>query len=859
MTGCLLMRALVFFLLILLGEHVFAGPQTVKVGFFAYSGYHEISKDGKKSGYGYDLLRKMSRFANLNYEFVGYDKTWDDMLDMLKKGDIDLVSSARMTKENDSLFSFSLPVGKTRALLSVRADDDRFDFDSVKSLDGLNIGLLTGNSRNLDFERFANEHHFTYNVKYYHSGKALTAALQTHEVDAIASRSLRKMGEENTLAFFEPESFYIIVRKSETKLLDEINYAIRQMDLTEPNWRNQLYYKYYGNEMFNLSRLSMRERAFLKEFRRNYKTVKVTVQNAKAPFAYMEDGVARGIFVDIFADVANRSDLKYEFVPPCDGKTMGNCAKNLNSFVVLDGKFGMEGGDDSWVFTPQYMHNQVLVGYDSLLSGYRMAVPRDFPRELASILTNGVLMSSPRTIREIVTKYVGFRLPNYAGELLHEHSRIATVFGGIFGFLGIFLIGSLVWLAFRRKLKNREDELDFKLREANAFANEAKEAKSKFLLNMSHDIRTPMNAIIGYAERAERHLENRTDVQDALRKIRISGGYLLQLIEEVLDMAKIESGQIVLKERMVNLTSCMTELCKSCEPMMKHKNISFIWDFSTVKNKFVVANVNSLRQVLYNVISNAQKFTTYGGRVVFTVEELPCRADGFAVFHFEISDNGLGMSKEFLDRIYDEFAREQSSTQSGVQGTGLGMSIVKRLVDLMGAEIEIQSEIGLGTTVHIRAQFKIATERDVALDHGESAALENAAFLKGKRVLLVEDNEFNREVSQDFLNDAGMVVEVAENGLEAVSKVREHPANYYDCILMDIQMPVMDGYEATKAIRKMYPQARIPVIALSANAFEEDRQKSISSGMDEHLAKPFVVAKVLGTMSSLMRKNVNVN
>jgi CheY-like chemotaxis protein len=187
------------------------------------------------------------------------------------------------------------------------------------------------------------------------------------------------------------------------------------------------------------------------------------------------------------------------------------------------------------------------------------------------------------------------------------------------------------------------------------------------------------------------------------------------------------------------------------------------------------------------------------------------------------------------------------------------MSIVKRLVDMMGAEIDIQSEIGLGTTVHVRTQLKIATEEDVALESGESCAEADPALLKGKRVLLVEDNEFNREVALDFLQDAEMVVDIAENGLVAVTKVREKGVDYYDCILMDVQMPVMDGYEATRAIRKTYPHARIPIIALSANAFEEDRQKSLAAGMDEHLAKPFVVAKVLSTMCSLMQRKVNVS
>jgi len=755
---------LLFFLL-LLGD-AYAGPQAIKVGFFARTGYHEISKDGKKSGYGYDLLCQMSRFANLNFEFVGYEDSQEDMLEMLKNGKIDLVSFADDNKKYEEQFAYSMPVG-------------------------LN-------------------------------------------------------------------SDYILVRKSDKQLLDEINYAIHQMDLANPNWRNQLYFKYFGKNKYNLSVLSERERLFLRDFQRSNRTLKVTVQKANPPFAYMDEGSAKGILLDIFDEIAERNGLPYEFVLPAENDA-DNGVKIKKLQIVLDAEEGMPGSDDWWVFTPEYVRDQILDGNDSLLMGLRIAVPRDISRELASILTKSIMAMPPKVIREKVVKYAGFRMPNYSGKLMYEHSRFWMKFGAAFGILGIILISSLVWIAFRRRLKNRQDELDFKLREATAYADEAKEAKSKFLLNMSHDIRTPMNAIIGYAERAERRLDNKMDVQDALRKIRLSGGYLLQLIEKVLDMAKIESGQVLLKERKVDLVKCMTELCDSCVPMMKHKNISFIWDFSTVKNNFVVVNVNSLSQILYNVISNAQKFTTFGGRVVFTIEELPCRVNGFAVFEFEISDNGLGMSKEFLEHVYDEFAREQSSTQSGVQGTGLGMAIAKRLVDMMGAEIDIQSEIGLGTTVHVRTQFKIASESEVALDQGEEFVVEDSEFLKGKHVLLVEDNEFNREVAQDFLQDAEMTVDIAENGLEAVTRVREHSPDFYDCILMDVQMPVMDGYDATKAIRKIYPQKRIPIIALSANAFEEDKQKSLASGMDAHLAKPFVVGKVLGTMYSLMQRNVNVN
>ena len=759
MAGCLLMCAkiFIFLLLMMLGEFAYAGPQKVKVGFFANSGYHEISDNGEKDGYGYELFRRMSRYANLNFEYVFRNRTRDDTLRMLVNGDVDIVLPLNKSKELVNLFAFSLPVSMN--------------------------------------------------------------------------------------------SEYIVVRKSDSTLLHEIDYAINQMDLTEPNWKNQMYRKYFGDDVLDVSVLTDRERKYLQEFRSADRMLKVSVRNAVFPYAYIDNGIPKGILLDIFSEIALHNGLKYEFV------ISHNTKKPL---IVLDGRYDMEGGDNSWVFTPQYLHEQVLAGYDSLLYGMCIAVPKNSPRELASILTKGVLALSPKTVRAKVTKYAGFRMPNYSGELLHKHSRVAIVFGSILVLLGIGLIASLVLLSFRRKLRTRQNELTYKLREANAFAAEAKEAKSKFLLNMSHDIRTPMNAIIGYADRAEHHISNTAYVQDALKKIHISGGYLLQLIEEVLDMARIESGQMMVKERMVNLTSCMTDLCESFVPMMTQKNLSFIWDFSAVKNKFVMANVNSLRQIMYNIISNAQKFTTYGGRVVFVIDELPCQVDGYTVFDFEISDNGLGMSKAFLEHIFEEFAREQNSTQSRLQGTGLGMSIVKRLADIIGAEINIQSEIGLGTTVHVRVQLKIATEKDIAMDNGEKSAFDDGDFLKGKHVLLVEDNEFNRDIAQDFLQDAEMTVDIAENGLEAVTRVREHSPDFYDCILMDVQMPVMDGYEATKAIRKIYPDTRIPIIALSANAFEEDRQKSLAAGMDEHLSKPFVVAKVLETMNALMQRKVNV-
>ena len=440
-------KIIFFLLLMLLGGYSYASPQKIKVGFFTNSGYHEISDNGEIEGYGYELFRRISRYANLNFEYVFRNRTRDDMLRMLENGEIDAVVPVNKTKELESMFAVSLPVG-------------------------LN-------------------------------------------------------------------SDYIVVRKSDSTLLNEIDYAIDQMDLTEPNWKNQMYRKYFGDDVLDVSVLTERERKYLQEFRSADRMLKVSVRNAVFPYAYVDNGIPKGILLDIFAEIALHNGLKYEFIENNDPK---------KTLIVLDGLYNMEGGDDSWVFTPQYLHEQVLAGYDSLLYGMCIAVPRNSPRELASILTKGILALSPKTVRSKVTKYAGFRMPNYSGELLHKHSRVAIVFGSILVLLGIGLIASLVLLSFRRKLRTRQNELTYKLREANAFAAEAKEAKSKFLLNMSHDIRTPMNAIIGYADRAEHHISNTAYVQDALKKIHISGGYLLQLIEEVLDMAR-KSGKVEFKQQ----------------------------------------------------------------------------------------------------------------------------------------------------------------------------------------------------------------------------------------------------------------------------------------------------------------------
>ena len=378
------------------------------------------------------------------------------------------------------------------------------------------------------------------------------------------------------------------------------------------------------------------------------------------------------------------------------------------------------------------------------------------------------------------------------------------------------------------------------LEEAREEAESANRAKSTFLFNMSHDIRTPMNAIIGFNNMAIKNIDNREKLLDCLGKVDLSSQHLLSIINDVLDMARIESGKVTIEEERVIITEAATGLSAIVNQSVKDKNITFNVDFSKVQHNCVFADKLRVNRVLMNVANNAVKYTDDGGTITYKIIETKSYKPGYASYEFIVEDTGIGMSEEFLEHIYEAFTRESTSTISGIQGTGLGMAITKELVELMKGKIKIDSKLGEGTKVSIHFDFRIADESFV-----ESKSIEDlSSLLTDKYVLLVEDNELNREIAKDILEDMKMVVDTAEDGIFAVEKIvdltKDESKRRYDFVLMDIQMPKMDGYKATTEIRNIdnkYAKS-VPIIAMTANAFAEDKQKAIESGMNDHLAKP---------------------
>ena len=384
-------------------------------------------------------------------------------------------------------------------------------------------------------------------------------------------------------------------------------------------------------------------------------------------------------------------------------------------------------------------------------------------------------------------------------------------------------------------------------------AMESSLAKSRFLFNMSHDIRTPMNAIIGYTELALKEPASE-EIHGYLVKIQRSNQHLLTLINDILEMSRIESGKMELECIPADICSIFDDISDLFEEQMKKKHMDFCVDTSGIGNRYVWCDVKNLNRVILNLLSNAYKFTPENGRIHVTVSEKDCDSEGYCGYEIHISDNGIGMSSEFAEKMFSPFERERTSTVSGIQGTGLGLAITKSIIDLMDGTIDVRTSPGNGTDITLLLELKKAEESDIISEEkSPDSAGENIQFA-GKRILLAEDNEVNLEIATMILTQAGFIVEPAENGKIAVEKLAASEAGYYDALLMDVQMPVMDGFTAAKAIRSLDNRklAATPIIAMTANAFKEDAEAAFKAGMQAHVAKPVNVDILLRTLSDVL-------
>ena len=397
--------------------------------------------------------------------------------------------------------------------------------------------------------------------------------------------------------------------------------------------------------------------------------------------------------------------------------------------------------------------------------------------------------------------------------------------------------------------KKRQEELE----KAKDDAVKANRAKTEFLFNMSHDIRTPMNAIIGFINMALKNIDNKDKVKECLEKSQKSSEMLLNLINDVLEMSRIESGKIKMASYEADIYDSFYGIGDILKEVASSRDIELTFDYKNIQDRYIYCDVTHMNRIFSNIISNAIKYNHDGGYVKVTTEQVCREGRDTGIYRYTFEDNGIGMSEEFQKHVFEQFSREENSTVSRIQGTGLGLALCKELVDVLKGSIECESKQGQGSKFIVTVPFKINHSMQ---ENGKKAKdkQKDVISFAGKKVLLVDDNDLNRDIAKDMLEDNDIIVDEADNGVAAVDMVKKNGPHYYSAILMDIQMPLMDGYEATKVIRETYPDAKIPIIALSANAFEEDKQRSIDMGMNAHVAKPVNIDILLKAMSEAVSK-----
>lgn len=915
--------------------------QTVKVGFFALPGYHEIIDNAKRQGYGVDFLTLMQRYANLNYQYVGYDKTWEDMQQMLLDGKIDLVTWARKTPEREKKFAFSESIGSSTVQLNVRAGDERYSAGEYEEFNGMTVGILKGSSHNTAMSEFAKQKGFTYKVKEFPNTQTMEKALKKGKIDAIASSSLRKHTGERTLAEFSPEDFYVIVRKDDTKLLKEINYAIEQMDANEGDWRNELYYKNYTDISSKQLSFTQKEREYIAAVQSGKKTITAAAQPDRNPYSYVANEQLTGIIPEYFAYLMEMAGLPYTQAVPEDRKEYEKWGRDNYTDVLMDSRYGNSSSlrfnfglvtdsymqvtvscvtkrnfsgkihsiaiargqgesctddniaedvkyitvssreaamqavkdgkaDACYVYTymaEKYVNEDMegVLTYSILnepVYNEYIYVRNTTDHELVSILNKCIKADEGHYLNEMINKYTEYNTGNISITQFLRQNKIftATLFLAVIGFCLATWFSSrnrknIQKLSDTRLIYNKElEEKNKQLEDAVKREERANRAKTEFLFNMSHDIRTPMNAILGFATLAESHLDDKVKMEEYLEKIHRSGDNLLDLINNVLTMSKIETGKESINEEICDLLDLNKSINVSFEASFHKKSQKFHQEVHIIHTRLWI-DATKIRQVFMNIIGNAIKYTPEGGSISAVIQEKASEKPGYVKIETIIQDTGIGISKEFLPHIFDQFERERNSTASKIEGSGIGMAIVKKTVDLMGGTIQVESESGKGTKVTVELEHRIATKEETAGSDRRNKVFDSN-IIRGKRILLAEDNDLNAEIAMEVLKAAGIQVERACDGEQCISMMEEADSTYYDAILMDIQMPHKNGYQATREIRQMPDEIKsdIPIIAMTANAFQEDKKKALNTGMDSFVPKPIDISHLIKVLAQTLQE-----
>lgn len=904
-----------------------AERQTIRVGFFQQEGYHMIDENGERSGYGYDFLSLAARYLDVDYEYVGYDKSWSDMERMLRNGEIDLVTSARMTDERKMYFDFSKPIASANVILTIKNTNAEIVAQDYDTYDDMRVGTISGTAAEESLKNLSVNEGFQYSIEYYESVEQAELALQRGEIDAIISNSMRKTMGERIIERMDEEEYHVLVKKGNMQLLESINYAIDQMNAVEGDWRNTLNEKYYSAlDNRNLT-FTDEEKALLEEYRSGEKKLVVSASSDRAPYSYVEDQKLKGIIPEYFSRIAAYVNIPYEMKFPSsreeyrqwqiDGTVDCFMDVRISSFRLMEesscsitapyttmrlamvtrrdfdgdidvlavaseqGTFGIEdnlaenakrisfptrekameavrNGDADATFVYQYTAQEFInrdrrglltyVILEEPYYDYHIGFSANTSHMLAGIFTKAIYAMPEGTFEDIVVKNTSYKAEDVPLLTWIQIYPLPSIMICACIFVACILI---LMLLQRQRVIKLEKQRYQELQEMASKAEIANRAKSDFLANMSHDIRTPMNAIVGIASLMEEEPDVSDKQHEYIQKVKVSSQYLLSLINDILDMSKIEANEVTL----VPEPFILSDLIRQVESIMKSeaevRQQKFNIEMRNIKHNFLIADSVRVGQILLNLLSNAVKYSQHGGDVRMIVEELENNE-----FEFSVIDNGVGMTPEVLDRIFEPFARGEASVTNRIQGTGLGMAITKELVSLMDGDIHIESEPEKGTRVDVRLKFAVDYAGDELAKNTEKPFEHSKVGLHGMHFLCAEDNGLNAEILESILGLQGATCEICSNGREAFERFEASMPGEYDAILMDIQMPVMNGYDAARFIRTStnVQGKSIPIIAMTANAFPEDIQASKDAGMNAHLSKPIDIESLEMIISKVFEK-----
>lgn len=574
-----------------------------------------------------------------------------------------------------------------------------------------------------------------------------------------------------------------------------------------------------------------------------------------------------GVVTQAYPYENNRQAIGLDMLTDSRREKEANLAKDSGAYTIAGPYELVQGGTGALLFDPIYIDNEgnsqfwgfaiLVINWDGFINEMQLDNLEDAAYHYR-IWKNDMTTGQQLTIAQCSTGKlkdtleVECNVPNdcwyfdivpEGGWISKSELLIATFASAILA----FLVTLAFWQAQMRRYKDARyaDEIE----KAAKKAQNANEAKTRFLFNMSHDIRTPMNAIIGFTALLEKHIDDRDKVNDYINKIKSSSEMLLSIINHVLEMARIESGKMTLENSAVDLSGVKQSLEAVFEPAVRNKRLIMTYD-SNIEHQYIMGDETKIKEILLNVISNSVKYTQRGGQINITVNEKPGTFDDRVLYKVVVADTGIGMSKEYLPHIFETFTREKTSTETKVDGTGLGLPIVKSLLEMMGGKIEVDSELGKGTTITITAEFPIAKNEKSDGSNKENTVKQSDNG--GGRILLAEDNDLNAEIAVTLLTERGFEVDRAKDGAVCIDMVKEKPVDYYNLILMDIQMPNKNGYRTTEEIRSLGDRrAFIPIIAMTANAFEEDKQKAAAAGMNGYIAKPIDVDVLMKTVDEM--------